>query len=202
MKALLALALASAAAAAQEEPATLAAIVQQMASLQEQVNLVKTENADLRSELAAAKRQGPPNCTVRRFFAGPKPSARRVVRHMLPLDAGRDAGRGNGRGCHPLTGLLSGGTAPISMDTLAPVRMELVKVQHMPTPAPAAAARWAGVRNPIVGAVARERDGPGLQYRVQPCRWPGLRRERDGDALADIGVPHGAGRQPWPHMHH
>ena len=76
MKALLALALASAAVAAQEEPATLAAIVQQMASLQQRVTLVETENADLRSELAAAKRQGPPNCTVRRFFAGPKPSAR------------------------------------------------------------------------------------------------------------------------------
>uniref|UniRef100_A0A7S0HZ27 Alpha-1,6-mannosyl-glycoprotein 6-beta-N-acetylglucosaminyltransferase n=1 Tax=Phaeocystis antarctica TaxID=33657 RepID=A0A7S0HZ27_9EUKA len=61
MKALLALALASAAAAAQEEPATLAAIVQQMASLQQRVTLVETENADLRSELAAAKRQGPQN---------------------------------------------------------------------------------------------------------------------------------------------
>ena len=61
MKALLALALASAAAALQEEPATLAAIAQQMASLQQRVTLVETENADLRSELAAAKRQGPPN---------------------------------------------------------------------------------------------------------------------------------------------
>ena len=61
MKAMLALALASAAAASQEEPAKLAAIVQQMASLQQRVTLVETENADLRSELAAAKRQGPQN---------------------------------------------------------------------------------------------------------------------------------------------
>ena len=55
-------ALASAAAAAQEDPVTMAAIVQQMASLQQQVNLVKTENADLRLELAdLAKRKGVPN---------------------------------------------------------------------------------------------------------------------------------------------
>ena len=55
-------ALVSAAAAAQEDPVTMAAIVQQMASLQQQVNLVKTENADLRLELAdLAKRKGVPN---------------------------------------------------------------------------------------------------------------------------------------------
>jgi surface protein len=52
-----------AAAAAQDEPATLAAIVQQMSSLQQRVALVETENADLRLELAEVKgvRQGPPN---------------------------------------------------------------------------------------------------------------------------------------------
>jgi len=52
-----------AAAAAQDEPATLAAIVQQMSSLQQRVALLETENADLRLELAEVKgvRQGPPN---------------------------------------------------------------------------------------------------------------------------------------------
>ena len=53
--------------------------------------------------------------------------------------AGRRArrGRGNGRGCHPLTGLLSGGTAPISMDTLAPgYEWSWLKYNTCPPPPP------------------------------------------------------------------
>ena len=53
-----------AAAAAQDEPATLAAIVQQMSSLQQRMTLFETENADLRLELAEAKlvrAGGPPD---------------------------------------------------------------------------------------------------------------------------------------------
>ena len=59
----IALALASAAAAAQEGPATLGAIVQQMTSLQQRMTLVETENANLRLELAKTKlvRAGPPD---------------------------------------------------------------------------------------------------------------------------------------------
>ena len=51
----IALAFAIAAAVVQDEPATLAAIVQQMSSLQQRVALVEAVNADLR----LAKRQGP-----------------------------------------------------------------------------------------------------------------------------------------------
>ena len=67
MERVLALALAGAAAAAQEEPAIMGEIFQQLTSLQQRMTLVETENAGLGLELAEVKlvragvRQGPPD---------------------------------------------------------------------------------------------------------------------------------------------
>ena len=128
---------------------------------------------------------------------------------MLPLDAGRDAGRGNGRGCHPLTGLLSGGThlngyigtgryewSWLKYNTCPPHRRPLGRCAEPNRRCSGARARWARIAIPratlpVAWPATRTRWRPTRGRRSASLRWPPTLASHatKGDQQAGQGGP-------------